>query len=151
VQFWRDNLWNRDDIARMRAFGRALENEEEGVPEVDRFNPGQQFVFCPMALLVPVLFVTRIVIRDVSFSPYTTIELQRIAAPVHCVAAAAAITVWIFHVHAATWVRGSVQAMTPGYVTPGWAWRYHRKWSRRLVATGHAGPRPRAGSNVPCA
>jgi len=93
VQFWRDNLWNRDDIAWMRAFRRVLQNEEEGVPELDRFNAGQEFVFWSMALLVPILFVTGIVIWDVYFSPYTTIELQRIVVlVVHCVTAAAAIT-----------------------------------------------------------
>jgi len=37
--------------------------------------------------------------------------------------------------------------MTQGYVTPGWAWRHHRKWLRRLAATGSVGPRPRAGDD----
>src|SRR6202451_1545709 len=38
VQFWRDNQWSRDDLAWMRAIRRVLVNEEEGVPEVARFN-----------------------------------------------------------------------------------------------------------------
>jgi formate dehydrogenase subunit gamma len=143
VQYWRDNMWTRDDIAWMRAVRRVLENEEEGVPEVARFNAGQKFVFWSMALLVPVLFVTGIIIWEVYFSNYTTIEQQRIAVLIHCLAATAAIIVWIIHVYAAIWVRGSVRAMTRGYVTPGWAWRHHRKWLRRLVATGN-GPTPRA-------
>ncbi len=42
----------------MRAIRRVLANEEEGVPEVARFNAGQKFVFWSMALLVPVLFLT---------------------------------------------------------------------------------------------
>lgn len=67
-------------------------NEEEGVPEHDRFNAGQKFVFWSMALLVPILFVTGIVIWDVYFSPYTTIGLQRIVVLVHCLTAVAAIT-----------------------------------------------------------
>ena len=92
-----------------------------------------------MALLVPVLFVTGIVIWEVYFSAYTTIEQQRIAVLIHSLAAIAAIIVWIIHVYAAIWVRGSVRAMTQGYVTPGWAWRHHRKWLRRLAATGLAG------------
>src|SRR5882724_10456570 len=50
VQFWRDNMWNRDDIAWMRAVDRVLVNQEEGVPEVDRFNAGQKAVFRSMAL-----------------------------------------------------------------------------------------------------
>ena len=62
AQFWRDNLWSWDDIAWLRAIDRVLVNEEEGVPEVARFNAGQKFVFWSMALLVPTLFVTGIVI-----------------------------------------------------------------------------------------
>src|SRR5579859_6074477 len=41
VQFWRDNLWSRDDIRWIKAIGRVLANKEEGVPEVARFNAGQ--------------------------------------------------------------------------------------------------------------
>src|SRR5258708_26777065 len=151
VQFWRDNLWSRDDIAWMRAVDRVLTNQEEGVPEVDRFNAGQKFVFWSMALLVPVLFVTGIVIWDVYFSPYTPIEPQRIAVLVHCLAAAAAIVIWIIHVYAAIWIRGSVRPMTQRYVTPGWAWRHHRKRLRRLAATGSPRPRPRARPPGPTA
>jgi formate dehydrogenase subunit gamma len=145
VQFWRDNMWNRDDVAWMLAIRRVLANEEEGVPEVARFNPGQKFVFWSMALLVPVLFLSGIVIWEIYFSPYTTIEQQRIAALVHSLAAIAAIIIWIVHVYAALWVRGSVRSMTRGYVTPGWAWRHHRKWLRGLAETGSPGPRPRVG------
>jgi formate dehydrogenase subunit gamma len=145
VQFWRDNMWNRDDLAWMLAMKRVLANEEEGVPEVARFNPGQKFVFWSMALLVPVLFLTGIVIWDVYFSPYTTIQQQRIAALIHSLAAIAAIIIWIIHVYAAIWVRGSVRSMTQGYVTPGWAWRHHRKWLRSLAATGSPAPWRRVG------
>ncbi len=143
VQFWRENLWSWDDIAWMAAIRRVLVNEEEGVPEVPRFNAGQKFVFWSMALLVPVLFATGIVIWDVYFSSYTTIESQRIAVLIHSLAAIAAIIVWIVHVYAAIWIRGSVRGMTQGYVTPGWAWRHHRKWLRSLAATNSPGPRPR--------
>src|ERR1700680_1053564 len=79
VQFWRDNFWNRDDLAWLRSFGRVLANEEEGLPELGRFNAGQKFVYWSMALLVPGLFVTGIVIWEVYFSAYTTIETQRVA------------------------------------------------------------------------
>jgi formate dehydrogenase subunit gamma len=143
VQFWRDNMWSRDDLAWMLSIRQVLANEEEGVPEVSRFNAGQKFVFWLMALLVPVQFASGMVIWEVYFAEYTTIEQQRIAVLIHSLAAVAAIIVWITHVYAAIWVRGSVRAMTQGYVTPGWAWRHHRKWLRSLVATGSSGPRPR--------
>jgi formate dehydrogenase subunit gamma len=143
VQFWRENMWSRDDIAWMGAIVQVLANEEEGVPEVPRFNAGQKFVFWSMSLLVPVLFLTGLVIWEVYFGSYTPIEVQRIAVLIHSLAAIAAIIVWVTHVYAAIWVRGSVRAMTQGFVTPGWAWRHHRKWFRRLAAAGSVGPTPR--------
>ena len=149
IQFWRDNLWNRDDLAWTLAIGRVLANEEENVPEVARFNAGQKFVFWSMALLIPALFFTGIAIWEVYFSSYTSIETQRVALLIHSLAAIAAIIVWIIHVYAAIWVRGSMRAMTQGYVTPGWAWRHHRKWLRQLVATGSMGPRPRIDGSEP--
>src|SRR5579862_4171082 len=74
VQFWRDNGWGRDDIAWLGAINRVLVNEEEGVPEVPRFNAGQKFVYWSMALLIPVLLVTGLMIWEIYFSSYTTIE-----------------------------------------------------------------------------
>ncbi|HEY2048081.1 MAG TPA: hypothetical protein VGH03_01975, partial [Caulobacteraceae bacterium] len=59
-------------------------------------------------------------------------------------AAIAAIIVWIVHVYAGIWIHGSLRAMTDGHVTPGWAWRHHRKWLRRLAETGSTGPEPRS-------
>jgi formate dehydrogenase subunit gamma len=125
----------------MGAIGRVLRNEEEGVPEIDRFNAGQKFVFWSMALLVPVLLITGVTIWEAYFSSYTSIETQRIAVLIHAVAAVGAIIIWIIHVYAAIWVRGSVRGMTQGYVTLGWAWRHHRKWLRRLTQSGSVGPR----------
>jgi formate dehydrogenase subunit gamma len=144
VQYWRDNLPSWDDIAWSKAIVQVLTNDEEHIPEVPRFNTGQKFVFWSMVLLLPVLLLTGLTIWDAYFEHATPIETQRIAALIHSMAAAAAIMIWIIHVYAAIWVRGSVRAMTRGYVTPGWAWRHHRKWLRALVATGSMGPRPKA-------
>ena len=142
IQFWRDEMWTRDDLAWVKAIDRVLVNEEEGVPEVPRFNAGQKFVFWAMALLVPVLFFSGLVIWEIYIFPYTTIEQQRIALLIHSLAAIGAIIVWITHVYAGLWIRGSMRAMTQGWVTPGWAYRHHRKWFRRLVETGSRGPVP---------
>jgi formate dehydrogenase subunit gamma len=142
IQFWRDEMWTRDDLAWMLAIDKVLVNEEEGVPEVPRFNAGQKFVFWAMALLVPVLFFSGLAIWEVYFFPYTTIEQQRIALLIHSLGAIAAILVWIVHVYAGLWIRGSVRAMMHGWVTPGWAYRHHRKWFRRLVDTDSRGPLP---------
>jgi formate dehydrogenase subunit gamma len=142
VQFWRDEMWSQDDVAWLRALHRVVANEDN-VPEISRFNAGQKFVFWAMALLVPVLFLTGLVIWEVYFSSYTSIEQQRAALLIHSLAAIAAILVWIIHVYAGPWIKGSVRAMTHGYVTPGWAYRHHRKWFRRLMETGSRGPAAR--------
>lgn len=143
AQFWRENLWNPDDTAWLRKFDRVLENEEEAIPEVGRFNAGQKFVFWAMALLIPALLLTGLVIWEVYFSAFTPLVVQRIALLLHSLLAVSAILVWIIHVYAGFWVRGSLRAMTRGYVTPGWAWRHHRKWLRGLAATKSTGPEPR--------
>lgn len=143
VQFWRDELWTRNDFAWTKAIPRVIVNEED-VPEVGRFNAGQKFVFWAMALLVPVLFFSGLVIWEVYFSTYTTVEQQRVAVLIHSLAAIGAIIVWIIHVYSGIWIRGSMRAMMHGYVTPGWAYRHHRKWFRQLVDTGSRGPIPNA-------
>jgi len=143
VQFWRDNLPAYRDIGWMLAIQKVMLNEDEDVPEVARFNPGQKMVFWSMTLLVPVLFVTGLVIWEVYFGTSTPIEVQRIAVLIHSLAAIGAILIWMVHVYAAIWVKGSIRAMTQGWVTPGWAWRHHRAWLRRLAETGSSGPTPR--------
>ncbi len=79
-------------------------------------------------LLILVLIASGIVVWDQYFYPFTTIEQKRIAIMVHSVAAVGIICVWIIHVYAAIWVKGTMNAMTSGRVTGGWAWRHHRKW-----------------------
>ncbi len=142
VQFWRDELFTRDDFRWSLAIGKVILNEDKGVPDVARFNAGQKMVFWSMAFLVPVLFFSGLVIWEIYFSSYTTIEQQRVALLIHSLCAIGAILVWIVHVYSGIWIRGSVRAMTHGYVTPGWAFRHHCKWFRALVASGSRGPVP---------
>jgi formate dehydrogenase subunit gamma len=73
-------------------------------------------------------------IWDQYFAAYTTIEEMRVAVLIHSLAVDVIICVWIVHVYAAIWVRGTISAMTRSRVTGGWAWRHHRKWLRELVS-----------------
>lgn len=132
VQFWRENLWHREDMEWVKSIREVVQNDEENAPPVGRNNAGQKLVFWSMTLLIPVLFLTGLVIWEVYFGEATSIPVQRAAALIHSLAAVAAIIVWIVHVYAGIWVRDSVRAMTQGYVTPGWAWRHHRKWLKEL-------------------
>ena len=133
IRFFRYNLWERTDNVWLSRVREVLAGDEERLPEVGRYNAGQKLVFWSMSILILVLFVTGIVIWDQYFFQYTSIEQKRIAVLIHALAATIAIIVWIVHVYAAIWVRGTVRAMTKGSVTGGWAWRHHRRWLREEV------------------
>jgi formate dehydrogenase subunit gamma len=133
IRFWRANLWRSEDgtwLARLRY---VLAGDEDKLPEVGKYNAGQKAVFWGMSLLIIVLITTGFVIWDEYFSQYTTITQKRVAVLIHAAAAVTIICVWIVHVYAAIWIRGTIGAMTRGQVTGGWAWRHHRKWLRELV------------------
>jgi formate dehydrogenase subunit gamma len=133
IRFWRANLWKSEDgtwLARLRD---VLAGNDEKLPEVGKYNAGQKAVFWGMSLLIIILITSGFVIWDQYFSEYTTIDQKRVAVLIHAAAAVVIICIWIVHVYAAIWVRGTIGAMTRGRVTGGWAWRHHRKWLRELV------------------
>jgi formate dehydrogenase subunit gamma len=134
IRFWKANLWRSEDNTWLRRIRDVLAGHEENLPELGKYNAGQKFVFWGMSLLIIVLIATGVIIWDMYFFEYTTIEQKRVAVLVHAMAAVAMICVWIIHVYAAIWVRGTIGAMTKGRVTGGWAWRHHRKWLRELVS-----------------
>jgi formate dehydrogenase subunit gamma len=133
IRFWRANLWKSEDgtwLARLRD---VLAGNDEKLPEVGKYNAGQKAVFWGMSLLIIILITSGFVIWDQYFAQYTTIDQKRVAVLLHAATAVVIICVWIVHVYAAIWVRGTIGAMTRGRVTGGWAWRHHRKWLRELV------------------
>lgn len=148
IQFWRDNLPGIRDLRWLAKINRVIVNDEEAVPEVARFNAGQKIVFWGMTLFVPVLFFSGLTVWEAYFGADTSIETQRIALLIHSLCAIGAIILWMIHVYAAIWISGSMRAMTQGYVTPGWAWRHHRLWLRRLAETQSRGPTPGANRDL---
>jgi formate dehydrogenase subunit gamma len=134
LRFWRANLWEHTDSVWLGSAGAVLSGREERLPEIGRYNAGQKLVFWGMSLLIIVLFTSGLTIWDRYFFAYTSIETKRVAVVMHAAAAVCAILIWIVHVYAAIWVRGTVRAMTSGSVTGGWAWRHHRRWLREEVA-----------------
>jgi formate dehydrogenase subunit gamma len=138
LRFWRANLWEGADNTWLARFSDVLRDKEDKLPEVAKYNAGQKLVFWSMSTLIVILITTGVMIWDRYFSNTFSVEQQRIAVLVHATAAVVIISIWIVHVYAAIWVRGTISAMTRGQVTGGWAWRHHRKWLRELVSGGRS-------------
>jgi formate dehydrogenase subunit gamma len=133
-RFVRYNFFNRDDVKWMTSPGAVLSGDDEKLPEMGRYNAGQKMVFWLMTLLILALAGSGVILWDVYFGQYFTIPQKRLAVLVHAGAAVITVLVWIVHVYAAFWVRGTLRAMTRGTVTGGWAWKHHRKWLREKVS-----------------
>ncbi len=149
VRFFVANLPETTDWVWLARLKHVLAGREEYLPEVGKYNAGQKFVFWGQAILVVVMFVTGIGLWPAGLAYIeqllgfkATIDQRRLAAVIHAGAAVATIAIWIIHVYAAIWVRGTMSAMTRGTVTGGWAWRHHRKWLRKEVKKEPRGPQP---------
>ncbi len=124
------NAWNKDDTEWMKNLGAVAKGEEDKLPELGKYNAGQKLVFWGMSLLILGLISSGVVIWDKYFDHLSGVDQKRVAQLAHSWLAVGAITIWIVHVYAAIWVRGTIRAMTRGSVTAGWAFRHHRKWLR---------------------
>jgi formate dehydrogenase subunit gamma len=133
LRFWRANLWKGEDGTWMRRLSDVLRGHEENLPDVGKYNAGQKLYFWVMSVLIIIMIGSGLVLWDQYFAEYTSVEQKRAAVLIHAVAAIVSICIWIVHVYAAIWVRGTIRAMVKGSVTGGWAWRHHRKWLRELV------------------
>lgn len=139
LQLWRLNLPKPEDSTWVANIGDVMAGNEHNLPELGKYNAGQKFVFWAMSVLIVVLIVSGIMICHQMFPDLVSIPTRRIAVLVHALAAVAIILVFILHVYAAIWTRGTIRAMTRGNVTGGWAWRHHRKWLREVADRQAAG------------
>ncbi|MCX7555609.1 formate dehydrogenase subunit gamma [Xanthomonadaceae bacterium JHOS43] len=134
VQMWRLNLPVREDVEWSRRIGDVLQGHEGKLPELGKYNAGQKLVFWGMTGLILILLVSGVMIWEQYFPDLVPVPARRIALVVHAAAAVGAILIFVLHVYAAIWTRGTLRAMTRGTVTGGWAYRHHRKWLRELAA-----------------
>lgn len=143
VRFVSQNFPEHTDWVWLARIRDVMAAREDYLPEVGKYNAGQKFVFWSQAVLIPILLVTGIGLWPAAlaniealFGFKASIDQLRWAAVIHATVAVLAITIWIVHVYAAIWVRGTFSAMTRGTVTGGWGWRHHRKWLRSEVEKG---------------
>jgi formate dehydrogenase subunit gamma len=138
VHFWRDNLMQPRDWIWLQKINDVVGNHEENLPDVGRYNAGQKLLFFTLVVCLIGLLLSGIPIWRVYFSAFFPIGVIRAGALLHALFAFVLITVIIVHIYAGIWVKGSVRAMTRGWVTPGWAWKHHRAWFREVNKGVHS-------------
>jgi formate dehydrogenase subunit gamma len=137
---WDDNRLQSADWQWLRQWRDVVNNREERLPEVGRYNAGQKLLFLVLVVCLLGLLVTGPLMWRAYFT--LPVRLVRLASVLHAICALVIICTIIVHIYAGFWVRGSVHAMLRGTVSPGWAWKHHRAWFRQI--THAANPRARS-------
>ncbi|KQR78625.1 formate dehydrogenase [Burkholderia sp. Leaf177] len=133
LRFWHHNYLDKSDVQWMRQIGDVLNNREEKLPAIGKYNAGQKLLFFTMVACLLLLLASGIVIWRRYFSFYFPIEIIRLAAVVHAAAAFVLIVGIVVHIYAALWIKGSIGAMTRGTVTYGWAKKHHPRWFKEII------------------
>ena len=137
-EMWRDNRLQLRDWIWLRKIKYVINNREENLPEVGRYNAGQKLLFFAMVACLIVLFLSGIAIWRIYFSALFSVRVIRLASLLHAFFAFVLICAIIIHIYAAIWVKGSIRAMTRGWVSAGWAWKHHRAWFREVTKGVHS-------------
>jgi formate dehydrogenase subunit gamma len=138
LRFWRDNLMHTKDWQWLQQWRDVVGNREHNLPEADRYNAGQKMLFWLMIACLIALIVTGFIVWQPYFAPAFGINVVRVAVLLHALTAFGLILGIIVHIYAAIWVKGSVAAMTRGYVTHAWARKHHLAWYRRVTGDNAA-------------
>jgi formate dehydrogenase subunit gamma len=136
VRYWKDNIIQTYDREWQKRLSDVINNRDDNLPEIDKYNIGQKQLFWTMIVTMVLLLVSGIVLwRDVTGG--FPVGVVRISALVHAVAAFVLIVGIIVHVYSAIfWVKGSMRAMTRGTVSHAWAKHHHPLWYRRVTGAG---------------
>lgn len=122
-----------EDWVWLRNIKTVLRNEEEGVPSVGRYNAGQKIIYFISLISMLVMLITGIVMWRSYFSWMFPDWMLSFFSMLHALSATVLICSIIGHIYAGIWIKGSMNAMTKGEVTYGWAYKHHRKWFQDVV------------------
>ncbi|WPB57642.1 formate dehydrogenase subunit gamma [Xylophilus sp. GOD-11R] len=133
IRFWHHNFLEPNDTKWMRQIGDVLNNREERVPPVGRYNAGQKILFWVLLVCMLGLLLTGIVMWRSYFSHWFPIDVIRAASLLHAFFGFVIVCSIIVHIYAGIWVKGSIRAMTQGWVTYAWARKHHAGWYEEIV------------------
>ncbi|HEX3552810.1 MAG TPA: formate dehydrogenase subunit gamma [Thermoanaerobaculia bacterium] len=122
------------DKAWWRSIRHYVRNEDDQVPDEERFNPGQKLLFWGFFWCGLVLLLTGLVLWVPNWIPWSLRFLRLISVILHPIAALLTIALFIIHVYMGTAVeRGAFSSIVRGDVTRKWAARYHRAWYNQIA------------------
>jgi formate dehydrogenase subunit gamma len=137
---WMYSVWSSQmrESPRDRAWWHSIKhyirNEDDQVPDEERFNPGQKLLFWGFFWCGIVLLLTGLVLWVPEWIPWSWRFLRLIAVIVHPIAALLTIALFIIHVYMGTAVeRGAFSSIVRGDVSRKWAARFHRAWYDQVV------------------
>ena len=133
VKYWKENVIKSYDREWGKRLSDVINNRDDNLPEIDKYNIGQKQLFWVMVVTMVLLLVSGLVLwRDTVFA--FPVLVVRISAVVHAAASFVLILGIIVHMYSAIfWVKGSLRAMTRGTVTHAWARHHHPLWYRRIT------------------
>jgi len=133
--FWTFKEWRRDmqmdesDRAWAKAIPYYIENEDDRLPPVGRFNYGQKLFFWGIFYGVILLLLSGIALWYTEALPWSLRFVRYAAILVHASVALITIGLFLIHVYmSAILEEGSLTSMIHGKVTSAWAWTFHRSW-----------------------
>jgi formate dehydrogenase subunit gamma len=128
----RDNLFSESDRRWLRNMPAYMNGREEARVE-GKYNAGQKLMYWSMIVSIAALLVTGIFMWRPYFAPAFPLPIRRIMAVFHVVFAFIMFVGIGIHVYAALWTRGSMRAMTQGWVTRRWARYHHPGWYEKVA------------------
>lgn len=127
-----DNTIKEHDKKWLGQIGDVINNRDENLPEIGKYNAGQKLAYWAMVLSMVLLMGSGLIMWREFFSHMFTVDTLRIAMIVHALSGFVLILTIIVHVYAALWVKGSIQAMTTGFVSRAWAKHHHPLWFKSV-------------------
>jgi formate dehydrogenase subunit gamma len=134
VEWRRDMAVDDDDRRWAKSIQFYIENEDDQLPPVGRFNWGQKLFFWGMSGSIILLVLSGFVLWFTESVPWKFHILRYAAILVHASVALLTIGLFLIHVYMSTVLEeGSLGSMINGRVTRAWAWTFHRKWYYQLM------------------
>ncbi len=132
VRLVQDNRFSESDRQWLRNMTAYMSGREEARVE-GKYNAGQKLMYWSMIVSIAALLVTGIFMWRPYFAPLFTLPVRRFMAVFHAIFAFIMFVGIGIHVYAAVWTRGSMRAMTQGWVTRRWARYHHPGWYEKVV------------------